>query len=91
MLIFAENMIFGALSESAGAQNGAQNRPSGAKMAPFQGFGDRLSPNLEPACFQDRFWNAPGRNFGRLGQNWDEIMMTIWHRYARFSAALSRA
>ena len=70
-------MIFGPLSESAGVQNGAQNRPSGAKM-PIQ----KLR-----GCSQKRSWNRLASRivFGALlaptlvdfGWNFDEMSMKV--------------
>ena len=57
---------FGTPLAPSWAPNGAQNRPSGAKMLTFS---QRRAPPgrvLESSCFQGHFLSVPGYHFGRF-------------------------
>ena len=93
MLIFADKCVFWTPLGSVGVQNGAPNRPNGAKKAKKSEFRNHTFAVLKPTCFQDRFWSDPGANLVDFGWIFHEILMysgiifrdVLLHFLAQFS------
>ena len=60
----AKKLDFGSPLAPSWAQNGAQNRPSGAPNLKFLGRLSAFCRNMEPTCSQGHFLSAPWHRFG---------------------------
>ena len=61
--LFPKRIDLGTPSKSDRCQNGTQNQPSGAKMAPGNLRSASTGPFLKQHCARDAAWSAPGHIF----------------------------
>ena len=83
-------MIFGPLSESAGVQNGTQNRPSGAKRNQKSIYETQLCTTRSRIHSRIAFGALLGTILVDLGWNFDEMLMKSDINFRDFLLHFSR-